>query len=211
MTPTIRHRVLALCLALAALLAGCASKPAAQGKPDDPSSRPKTTLPSALPNAYGSPVQKEFSDPNVAAPPVASREAKCPELFRASSPQHPENSSWIVAIIDTERDFGRDCPRFAAGADCWIPFAGGWKLRETPTGSVVFQVFENDSTKPVRSPEIGPVPSGGQFSQSTKLHYVVGKTAKKVTFRAILKDAAGRVAAQSEPQTVSVPICFASR
>lgn len=160
-------------------------------------------------NPAGSPIQREFSEVPGPAPLVAERTPQCIEAF-AQAPQStpPEGESFVIASIDPSRGMGPNCRQLAPGSDCQVPFNGGWRLAETPTGSMVFQVFENDSTIPIRSPEVGPVPANGRFSQSTRLHYKVSPTAVKATFLVVLKDATGRVAARSEPQTVSLPACF---
>jgi hypothetical protein len=113
-----------------------------------------------------------------------------------------------VAFIDAGRGYGPSCPQLQPGRECSIPFNGAWKLVETPQGSIVFQVFENDSTVPVRSPELGPIPPGGHFNEQVRLTYTPSAGARKATFRVLLKDATGRVVAQSDPETVPIPGCL---
>ena len=199
-----------LALILIALLApACASGAGTKKSGNTGSSGQKSSLD---PAGDQSPFQKEFSAPKIAPPPVAKRDTECIETFANAPKSTPDSSkSFVVAVIDPSRSLGPNCPKLAPGNDCQVPFEGGWRLVETPQGSMVFQVFENDSKTPVRSPELGPVPNGGQFSRSTRLFYKVGANAHKATFRVLLKDALGRVVAQSEPQTVAIPACFGDR
>jgi hypothetical protein len=199
-------------VALTLLTAACSAKPsdrsAAQRSLGSASASPKTNASaSASPRAASPPkpttVQKENSRPNVPAPPVAARTPICPNQYNIPDVDH--SRSWIIAYVDYDRGWGDNCATMSPGQECWIPFSGGWQITETDGGSMVFQVFENDASTPVRSPELGPVPSGGQFSKSTRFQYTPSPAARRATFRVLLKDALGRVVATSSPQTVPIP------
>ncbi|MFN2641852.1 MAG: hypothetical protein ABR548_08170 [Actinomycetota bacterium] len=203
---------IAFALALVLLVGACSGKQERTaavnnvGGPSNPVPSKADHATPALPT--GKPINIKYSVPKVPAPPVADRKAVCPTQYVPPSDEIPsEEKSWIVAQVDFHRGYGPSCTTFGPGDECWVPLFGGWKLVGAQEGSIVVQVFEDGSTKPAVSPEVGPVPAGGRFSESSKIHYVVGRNVKQVTVRAILKDSLGRVVAKSIPETVKVPTC----
>lgn len=160
----------------------------------------------ALPTA--SPIRSDYSVPTIPPPPVAARATRCPASIQAEPKAPPADASWVYAFIDTNRGYGPSCPELRPGVECSIPFNGAWKIVGSTHGSVVFQVFENDAAVPVRSPELGPIPTGGRFSEQVRLTYKPSANARKATFRVLLKDASGKVVAQSDPETVPIPGCL---
>ncbi|MCA1840979.1 MAG: hypothetical protein ABR507_06265 [Actinomycetota bacterium] len=210
MALTRRLKIAIALVAIALLASGCKSAP---------KGRDGFTFPGPIPAAAqkanrspipaGSPFQAKDSRPPVPAPSVGKTDAGCVEAKPVPllSPL-PQDRSWVAAQIDGSGSFGTGCEKMDPGSDCQIPFRGGWKLIGHATGSMVFQVFENGSSTPVRSPELGGIPTAGKFSSATRLFYKISQNAKRATFRVLLKDEVGRVVAQSEPETVTLPACF---
>lgn len=193
----------------AILASGCASFGASSSsKTGNRESADRTSSPFPSPPAN---INKEFSKVAALPPPIQGRTTdKCVEQFTQAPSSTPgPDQSFVIAKVASGTSWGPECNRMAPGGKCQLPFQGGWRLTNSPWGSMVFQLFENDNMQPTRSPEVGPVPTGGQFRpESVKFFFTVGADTKKVTFRVFLKNALGKVVAQSEPETLAVPACL---
>ena len=189
------------------LAAGCATEGRSSGpKSDDRAAGAKARAVS--PPAV---INKPFSKVSALPPPVAVRTTdKCVEQYTQTPAATPgPDESFVIAKVASGYDWGPECNRMAPGGKCQLPFQGGWRIADGSWGSMVFQMFENDNKEPTRSPEVGPVPNGGQFRpESSKFSFTVGADTKKVTFRVFLKNALGKVVAESEPETLAVPACL---
>lgn len=203
--------------ALAVLFGACGQTPAqktAKGPTSATSIDPANNVrygplgPAPIIDTTGSPSSNPYA--KVTLPPPVRKKPECPGNSVSGAPGVQPTGTYISAAVDSFAPWtykGSYCPQLASGNDCWVPFRGSWRMTESPSGSIVFQAFENDSATPVRSPELGPVPSAGSFNETTRFHYVPSKNARSVTFRVLLRDLTGRVVAQSDPETLPIPGC----
>jgi hypothetical protein len=213
-------RLLLGILTLALVAGACSSGTGSNGAQGKSSFRPKDNVVDGpagiapLVDVTASPTFNPHSAPkSVPAPKAPKGAVKCPErVIGGPKETPPEDRSYVYATVNRDLAWdrngqGKDCAHMAPGDDCWVPFYGSWQLHESFQGSMVFQAFENGASTPVRSPEVGPVPSAGSFNRTTRFNYKPSAGAKNVTFRVLLKDQVGRVVAMSKPETLPIPLC----
>ena len=92
--------------------------------------------------------------------------------------------------------------RFRRGDACRIPIQGGYYLKSSGEGKLVFAAFENGSRAPATKVEF-PV-TRGSAPFTLKLPYTIGKTAKSVNFQGFLETKDGKVLFAGKPHVFPV-------
>lgn len=165
---------------------------------------------STTPTPAVTPTGKSAAASSTTPGPFATGELKlsgCPGFKLGPAPVVKAGESWINALVPTTGPYG-DCDRLVAGKTCKLPFRGSWELTKTPKGYLVYQVFENGAREPLQNLRYGPIPTRGQIDPfAFQVRYTAGSNAKSVTFRWLLLDATGNVAAKSRDETLPIPTC----
>jgi len=195
-------RATAIAALLLVAVSSCSNKPVAQrsnpGK--QPSATQTTTFADPL-AAKSSPKPKPVILPTGALtlPSCLGFKLTPREVLKPGDP-------YLIALVSVTGPYG-DCNRLLPGKTCRLQFGGSWDVMG-PKGYLVYQVFENGSTKPLQNLRFGPVPPRGSIEPGAfSVTYTPSRNARVATFRWLLLDPTGKVIARSQSETLPIPTC----